>query len=100
MSEDKTWFVYIMTNGRRGTLYVGVTGDLVRRVSQHREHTFEDSFTDRYDLTTLVWYEAFGDPTAAIAREKQLKNWRRAWKVDLVEATNSTWRDLWDEIVG
>ena len=92
-------FVYIMTNKPDGTLYVGVTNDLVRRVYEHRTHAVK-GFTDRYNLERLVWYEPHDSPSEAIRREKALKRWHRAWKIDLIEAANPGWRDLWDEIVG
>jgi putative endonuclease len=91
--------VYMMASGRRGTLYVGVTADLVRRVWQHREGTL-GGFTQCYGVKQLVWYEPHGSMEAAIVREKSLKKWRRAWKLELVEGSNPQWRDLWDEIVG
>ena len=97
---SKSFFVYMMSNGKRGTIYTGVTSSLVARVWQHKNHVFEGSFSDRYDLTNLVWYEQQGTAEYAILREKQLKNWRRAWKVELIQQNNPRWRDLWNEIVG
>ena len=88
-----------MTNRRDGTLYTGVTGDLVRRVWQHRTHAVP-GFTDRYNLTRLVHFDVFDDPLNAIQREKNLKSWKRAWKVALIEAGNPDWRDLWRDIAG
>ncbi len=90
-------FVYLLASRRNGTLYVGVTGDLVRRVHQHRTGAL-GGFTARYGVTRLVWYEAHDDIAAAIRREKCLKRWRRSWKLALVERTNPDWRDLWDDI--
>jgi putative endonuclease len=95
----KLFFVYMMTNFRHGSIYTGVTSNLPVRVWQHRNHAFKGSFTDRSDLTVLVWYEAHEGATAAIKREKQLKDWNRGWKVELIEAANPRWNDLWDEIV-
>lgn len=92
-------FVYIMTNKPDGTLYTGVTNDLVRRVHEHRAHLIK-GFTDRYNLERLVWFEQHYAPAEAIRREKALKGWRRAWKVALIEKVNPGWRDMWDEIVG
>jgi putative endonuclease len=92
-------FVYLMTNRPNGVLYVGVTSDLVRRVAQHRSGALP-GFTKRYGLTTLVWYEAHEDITAAIAREIDLKHGTRARKVRLIQETNPDWRDLWDEMSG
>ena len=91
--------VYIMTNRPHGVLYIGVTGDLVRRVWQHRTHACP-GFTDRYNLERLVFYEMHEGPEAAIRREKALKHWLRAWKLELVQARNPEWRDLWPEICG
>ena len=88
-----------MTNRRDGTLYTGVTRDLVRRVWQHRTHAVP-GFTDRYNLTRLVHFDVFDDPLNAIQREKNLKSWKRAWKVALIEAGNPDWRDLWRDIAG
>jgi putative endonuclease len=91
--------VYVMASGRRGTLYGGVTADLVQRVWQHREGTL-GGLTQRYGVKELVWYEPHGSREEAIAREKALKKWRRAWKLEFVKKCNPQWRDLWDEIVG
>jgi putative endonuclease len=89
--------VYILASDRNGTLYIGVTSDLVKRVWQHREHVVE-GFTDRYRVERLVWYEQHETMESAIAREKQLKKWRRAWKIRLIETNNPYWNDLWDRI--
>ena len=95
----KSFFVYMMTNRPGGTLYTGVTSDLVTRVAQHRAG-IGSAFTAKYNLKRLVWFEAAETAEAAIVREKQLKNWRRAWKIELIEAMNPEWRDLWPEMVG
>ena len=97
--RPKTYIVYILASQKNGTLYIGVTGNPVGRVWQHREGWFE-GFTKRYGVTRLVWYAAFDDVTAAITREKQIKKWRRAWKLRLIEAANPYWRDLWPDIAG
>ena len=94
----KHFFVYMMANAKHGTIYTGVTSDLRARVSQHKDHTFKDSFTARHDITRLVWFEAHESAEAAITREKRLKDWKRGWKVELIEAVNPRWDDLWDEI--
>jgi putative endonuclease len=88
----QSYFTYIMAS-RSHTLYIGVTSDLPKRVFQHkwREH---DGFTERYNCDRLVWFEAYEDVTLAIAREKQLKGWRREKKINLIEKTNPTWIDL------
>jgi putative endonuclease len=88
----KQYYVYIMTN-RSGTLYIGVTNDLVRRVHEHRTKCVE-SFTTKYNLTQLVYYEAGSDILEAIAREKQLKGWRRSKKLALINSSNPRWNDL------
>jgi len=91
-------WVYIMTNRPNGTLYVGVTNDLVRRAWEHREGR-ADGFTKRYDLKRLVFFERHDDIRAAIQREKTMKHWSRAWKVRLIPASNPDWDDLYDKIV-
>jgi len=83
----------MMTNRLKTTLYIGVTNDLIRRVSQHKQHVLE-GFTDQYNCEYLVYYETYGDVKAAIAREKQLKGWRRPKKNALIDATNPRWHDL------
>ena len=85
--------VYIMASGFRGTIYVGVTSNLLQRIAQHRQGTF-GGFTAEYGCKRLVWFEMHGTMDAAIAREKQLKNWRREWKLALIEGANPVWRDL------
>ena len=92
-----SYYVYILASRRNGTLYTGVTGDLVARVHQHREHVL-GGFTDRHDVTRLVWFEVHDDVDEAIRREKRIKRWRRAWKLDLIETANPTWRDLWNDL--
>lgn len=90
-------YVYIVTNKRNGTLYVGVTSDLKKRIYQHKNKDIE-GFTKKYDLDTLVWYEVHDDVTEAILREKQLKKWKRKWKLELIETKNAEWKDLYNEI--
>jgi len=87
-----------MTNRRNGTLYIGVTSDIARRTWQHRQGEL-DGFTKRYGLTRLVYVEQHDDIAAAIQREKTIKHWPRAWKVNLIEAMNPEWRDLYDDLV-
>jgi putative endonuclease len=89
--------VYIMTNRRNGTLYVGVTSNLPPRVYQHREGVIQ-GFTKRYGLKMLVYYEAHDDIRTAIQREKTIKHWPRAWKVRLIQGMNPDWRDLYDAL--
>jgi len=90
--------VYLLASKRNGTLYTGVTSDLIQRVWQHKNDVVE-SFTKRYGVHTLVWFEVHETMASAIAREKAIKEWKRAWKVELIEKNNRTWRDLYDEIV-
>jgi putative endonuclease len=97
MSEKGSW-VYIVTNKPDGILYVGVTGNIQRRVWEHR-HGLIEGFTKRYGLKRLVYVERHEDIRDAIQREKILKNWRRAWKVRLILYENLEWRDLYDEII-
>jgi putative endonuclease len=92
-----TYYVYMLASRPRGTLYIGVTRDLVRRSWEHRRGAVP-GFTSRYRISRLVWFEVFDDVTAAIQREKTLKHWLRAWKVALIERANPTWRDLYQEI--
>jgi putative endonuclease len=89
--------VYIMASDRNGTLYVGVTSDLMARLHQHRTKEIE-GFTGLYDVSRLAWFEMHETMDAAIAREKQLKNWRRAWKLALIEEGNPLWRDLAEDL--
>lgn len=94
---DRPGFVYIMVSRRNGTLYIGVTDDLPRRAWEHREGLVP-GFTKRYDCKLLVWYAAFDNIHDARRREKQMKEWRRAWKVELIEATNPYWADLFPSL--
>ncbi|HVY19883.1 MAG TPA: GIY-YIG nuclease family protein [Bauldia sp.] len=87
------YYVYILASGIGGTLYIGVTNDLVRRVYEHRTKAVK-GFTSRYSVARLVYFEIFGDIEAAIVREKQLKKWERAWKIRLIEEKNPDWSDL------
>lgn len=93
----KDYFVYILASKIGGTIYVGVTNDLVRRVYEHKQK-FVEGFTKKYGVATLVYYEVHSDIEAAITREKQLKKWNRAWKVRLIEEANPNWDDLYRSI--
>ena len=90
--------VYILSNHARGTLYVGVTSDLIGRVWQHRQDLV-DSFSKQHQVHLLVYYEVAKTMLVAIAREKQLKKWNRAWKIELIESANAEWRDLYSELM-
>ena len=89
--------VYMLASKRNGTLYVGVTSDLIKRVWEHKQD-FVEGFTKKYGVQTLVWFEMHADMMSAIAREKALKEWKRAWKLALIEKDNPLWRDLYDEL--
>jgi putative endonuclease len=88
------YYVYILASGKRGTLYIGVTNDLVRRVYEHRTDAVP-GFTRKYRVHSLVYYEIHDDIREAILREKRIKRWARAWKVELIEKENADWVDLW-----
>jgi len=90
--------VYVLTNKRNGALYTGVTSDLVRRIWEHRHHLVE-GFTSQYNVHKLIYFELHDDITQAIIREKQIKKWRRAWKLRMIEAMNPDWKDLYDSIL-
>ena len=91
-------FVYILAGDRDGTLYVGVTSDLIQRIDQHK-NKFVPSFTEKYGVDKLVWFEACDSIGGAIVREKQIKKWKREWKIRLIEETNPYWNDLYPSIV-
>ena len=93
------YYVYILASKRNGTLYIGVTNDLVRRVGEHREGLVE-GFTKTYGVKRLVHYEIFEDINAAIHRETRLKKWNRQWKIDLIQTRNLLWDDLYDTLNG
>ena len=90
--------VYILASKRNGTLYIGVTSDLQKRSWEHKNDLL-DGFTKKYGVHRLVYYELHGSVVSAITREKQLKKWNRAWKLELIEQGNPDWKDLWQEIV-
>jgi putative endonuclease len=94
----KQFCVYILTNGPRGALYIGVTSNLPQRIAQHREKVVA-GFTEKYGLGTLVWYELHENAESAIVREKQIKKWSRLWKIELIETANPDWRDLYSEVL-
>jgi putative endonuclease len=89
------YYVYLLASRKNGTLYLGVTNDLLRRVHEHKSKSLP-GFSSRYDVNLLVWFESYDDPANAIAREKDLKKWRREWKVRLINRANPAWNDLYD----
>jgi putative endonuclease len=90
-------YVYILASRKDGAIYLGVTNDLIRRIYEHRIKAVR-SFTSKYNITRLVWFEIYDDPIFAISREKEMKKWKRAWKVQLIKAKNPQWNDSYDEI--
>ena len=90
--------VYMLASKRNGTLYIGVTSNLVKRIWEHENRTIE-GFSKKYNVTLLVWYEVHETMASAISREKAIKNWKRAWKIKVIEAMNPEWRDLYDELL-
>ena len=95
--EPRHPYVYILASQRNGTLYTGVTSNLPQRIWQHKQG-FVKGFTGRYSVRALVWYEQYETMMSTIAREKAIKAWKRAWKVEMVEASNPEWHDLYNEI--
>ncbi len=94
----KQYYVYILASKKNGTLYIGVTNDLVRRVYEHREGLI-DGFTKKYNVKNLVYFEIIRNVTEAIKREKAMKKWLRKWKIELIEKSNPEWKDLYPEII-
>ncbi|EHO40187.1 Excinuclease ABC C subunit domain protein [Caldithrix abyssi DSM 13497] len=95
----KNYYVYIMTNKPHGVLYTGFTNNLIRRTYQHK-HKLIDGFTKKYNVDKLVYYEIHHDPMSAIIREKRIKKWKRAWKIELIEGMNPEWKDLYYDLLG
>lgn len=93
----KQFYVYILCNKRNGTLYIGVTSNLIKRVYEHK-NDLADGFTKKYHIHELAWYEKHETAENAISREKQIKKWNRAWKLELIEKFNPTWEDLYEAI--
>ena len=91
------FYVYILASKRNGTLYIGSTDDISRRVYQHKTHAIP-GFTRKYDVTRLVWYDVFETREAAFVRERQMKEWKRAWKIRLIEGANPNWDDLYERL--
>ncbi|MCX6783529.1 MAG: GIY-YIG nuclease family protein [candidate division WWE3 bacterium] len=92
----KQGYVYILASGRNGTIYVGVTSNLEKRMFVHKEGLLKKSFTRYYNVDKLVYFEQYENIRDAISREKQLKNWKRSWKIDLIEKENKEWKDLYE----
>jgi putative endonuclease len=95
---DKNYYVYILASKRNGTLYIGITSDLIKRAWQHKEK-FVDGFTKKYNVNKLVYFEQYIDPENAIKREKRLKKYERQWKIKLIEKDNPQWKDLYNTLV-
>src|SRR5438552_18189912 len=92
-----SYYVYIIASRRDGAIYIGVTNDIVRRAYEHRIKAVP-GFTSKYNITQLVWFEVYDDPVSAITREKELKKWKRTWKIQLIQAENPEWKDLYESI--
>jgi putative endonuclease len=95
----RSFYIYILASKRKGTLYIGTTNDLARRVYEHKQGLV-DGFTKKYGVHQLVYYENTNDVLGAIQREKQLKKWNRNWKIELIEETNPEWKDLYGQLSG
>jgi len=93
-----TFYVYILASDKNGTIYIGVTNNLIKRIWQHKNKLIE-SFTNKYEIAKLVYYEETNDINSAIEREKQLKHWNRSWKIELIEKSNPRWLDLYDNLI-
>ncbi len=94
--ERKRYYIYILASQKNGTLYIGVTNNLFKRVQQHKDKE-NKSFTKKYDINKLVYYEEYGEIGMAIQREKNLKKWKRDWKIKLIEEDNPNWKDLYND---
>ena len=92
------YYIYILASKRNGTLYIGMTNNLLRRVYEHK-NALVDGFTKKYSVKSLVYYEQIDDVNSAILREKRLKTWKRAWKIKLIEDFNPTWKDLYNDLI-
>jgi len=96
--SDNQYYVYILASKRNGTLYIGVTSNLIKRIYEHKNNLI-DGFTKKYNIHNLVYYEIIEDVNSAIAREKQLKIWKRNWKIELIEKNNPKWDDLYFDLI-
>ncbi|OGH93032.1 MAG: hypothetical protein A2534_01630 [Candidatus Magasanikbacteria bacterium RIFOXYD2_FULL_39_9] len=97
MYQRKNYYLYVLSSKRNGTLYIGVTNSLVRRIYEHK-HGLVDGFTKKYSVHDLVYYETYDSINTAISREKEVKKWRRKDKINLIEKENPNWRDLYEEL--
>ena len=95
----KQYFIYILASKRNGTLYLGITSNLLKRVYEHKNNLI-DGFTKKYNVHTLLYYETYNDIYDAIAREKRIKKWKRSWKIELIEKSNPKWEDLYYRLSG
>jgi len=98
IQKMKNFYVYILANKRNGTLYIGVTSDLIKRVWEHK-NKLVDGFSKRYNTNILVYFEQATDARSAITREKQIKTWKREWKLELIEKENPEWQDLYEQLM-
>ena len=96
--NKKKYYVYILASKRNGTLYIGITSNLFKRIYEHKNNLI-DGFTKKYNVHNLVYYEMTEDVSIALAREKQLKKWKRNWKIELIEKNNPKWKDLYFELI-
>ena len=92
------YYIYVLASRKNGTLYIGVTNNLLKRIYEHKNKTF-DGFTKKYDIDKLVYYECYDNIEYAITREKQMKKWSRKWKIELIEKNNKEWKDLYEDLV-
>ncbi|MDD4477244.1 MAG: GIY-YIG nuclease family protein [Patescibacteria group bacterium] len=97
MYKKRKYYTYILSNKKNGTLYVGITNNLIRRIYEHKNNLV-GGFTKKYDIHNLVYYEQYDSVDDAISREKQMKKWNRKWKIELIEKDNPNWRDLYEEL--
>ncbi len=97
--KEGVWFVYILASRRNGTLYIGTTNSLLKRIDQHRQSWSPNSFTSKYNITRLVYYEVHSSSGVAVRRERRLKKWNRLWKMKLIETVNPEWKDLYPDII-
>jgi len=96
--NDENYYLYIIASKKNGTLYIGVTNDLVKRIYEHKQNAV-NGFTKKYNVHTLVYYKVHRDIEETIMKEKQMKKWNRKWKVRIIEEKNPEWKDLYDEII-